>query len=484
MPTPTIETGVPSSPPDNASSPSTTPDKPAESSPVQSSPSATESRPALTSFADAFEAAGVKSVEDIPKQKPVDKTKPKAVEAKAESKAEPKPGEQKPGDKKESAKPEELPKLDSKSLLKKEDEKPKSKGDKAPEEELSMDELKEELNNPHLRDKSRRRFQDLWSKWTKAEEAVATTKKEVAAKEARLAELEAKIGKEGDKAGIPEDVQKQLEEYAMMKREKGLGDDPQVKQLFDSRVSGAEGVIMDVLTKSAIGVPQNWIDAIKAAGGLIGFSKTMPDKYGELMEALPVSEAQEIDSAMKEQLILARQKKSYIEGEKSKAVQYFADQAKAEAEAAAARPDPRKEAEAMQARFSAWKEGVKKEAADVFGEKEIPADATEEVKGQLTERNKFARQLSAALDQRVAAKSPDEWQDILLESVLAHKFAADSKSLRAENEALRAELEAVRGAGKTVARGGAVTAPAAPKESNSAPKSFAEILQETLGEQS
>ncbi len=475
MSTPTIETVAPSSTSStNAPSPTPAPETPPSSSaaPVNEPASST------SAFGAALQhAAGAADGVVTPPEKPADKPEDKAKDKPAEKLVE-----------KDKAAPalDELPKLGAKDLLKKDE--PKTKDDKAKgkdgkpveDEPLSEEELKEELDNPHRKEKSQRRYRQLWEMRKKAEEIVATTAKQVKEREEEIAKLKEQMKTAGDKAGIPDDVQKQLEELAMLKREKGLHDDPQIKQLFDNRVANAETVIMDILTKRQSPLPKSYVDAIAQAGGFIGFSKIYPQEAEQIFELLPLAERKEIESAMAEQMILGRQKNAYIEGEKSKAVQYFADQkARQEAEAAA-KPDPKKEAEAMQQRFTSWREGVKKEAKDIFGEQEIPADASETVKKEITEKNRFARQLSAALDQRVGAKTPEEWQDILLESVLAHKLSADNKSLRSENELLKAELETVRGAGKTTTRNGGINPLTPPKTADEKPKPFGEAFLEAL----
>ena len=340
------------------------------------------------------------------------------------------------------------------------------------EEKLSEEDLKKELENPHKSEKAQRRYRQLWAEREAARTEVATTKKEIEARDAKLNELEAKLTEASKKVEITPEIQKQLDELVMYRRQYELDNDPEVKTKFEGRLEASEASIYGVFKRHGMGDAD--MDYIKKLGGWSGFAKEHPEQADTILDKLPFADRQDVLAAMTEQRMVKSEKEVFLKSEKARAKEYFEKKSKAEAEERAKQPDPIKIREQIVGDFKTWKDQVVN-TVPVFKQKEIPADASPEVRKGIEEDNRLAKALSAALDERINANTPEQLKDMILESVLAYRINADREKLVAENASLKKELEKVRSAGRTTGR--ASVSPSAPAKTDDKPPAMMTLAE-------
>lgn len=343
-------------------------------------------------------------------------------------------------------------------------EKPAAKTD---DETISDDDLQP---SPLDKPKTQKRIQALLKKVEEANAIVATTKKEADEKAKRLAELEAKLGKEGDSgsAVLDDKVKAQLDELSMYRRRYELETDPEIKSKFDDKITARESDIIGILKTNQ--ASEALIKAIEAEGGVAKFAKSnkqlklsdgtvvtarqlFQDIRDRLTEASP-ADAIAFDAALQDQFRLESEKVRHIEAERAKAKEYFTEKEKKAKEAS----------EQLKTKVESWISKVSTEDP-AFKDLEIPSDASPEKKKEIAEENVYRKQLRDVLRNSVYTNNPDEYLDVVKDATMLYpvkREAEKAKKLLAERDAeiakLKEELDKVRGASKTtVGKGGSIS---------------------------
>jgi hypothetical protein len=380
---------------------------------------------------------------------------------------------------KSEAKTADEPKLERKSLKNLLDDKgkPKAEGTEETKVVVSDAEIDEELKNPHKSEKAQKRFLELHRRWKEADAKAVTTAKQSAEKDAKLAELEKKITEAGKNAGVPPEVQAQLDELKQYRRRYQVEKSPEYTK-YDVAYKETEKDIADVIKLSGIKfqgmTEEQSIAFIEAEGGFDSFQRKYPKVAKDVREAIAESNPaynDDLTTAISRQKLIKKAQQVFREGEEKNAVEYFskmeADE-KAKAEAASKVPEMgavRKKA------FDAWRDEAYKKL-DFFREEEAPEGASESAVKTVKEKNAFAASLRKTLEENLNVSNDEDFKDIALAATLAHKIKREKDELAARVESLEAELKKIKGAGRTVTKSTQSSAASA----SAPPKSFTEAL--------
>jgi hypothetical protein len=338
-------------------------------------------------------------------------------------------------------------------------------------DEDDFSDLKDEDLQPTPLDKpkTQRRIQALLKKVKQVSEIEATTKKELAEKAAKLAELEKKLGGEGGtgSAVMDENVKAQLDELTMYRRRYELESSPELKTKFDAVIETREKDIAQILRDNQAG--ESLIKEIEQAGGFAAFGRsdkvfklpngdsvTAKQVFQRVRDALVdnnPADAVALDAALQDQMKISAEKKRYVEEEKSRAKDYFKQR---EEQANTQR-------KAIVEKAEKWLTEVTSKDED-FKDVEIPADAPAEKKKELEAENIYRKQLRDVLKTSLRTTSFDEFMDMAKDATKyypvkrslekATKLIADKD---AEITKLREELNKVKGAGSPVLKRGSVS---------------------------
>jgi hypothetical protein len=403
-----------------------------------------------------------------------------AANAAAKKETPPPAGDKKPalGKRSSSLLSDEKPKDEPNPELK--EPKPKKEDGTVDDEPVTDQDIEAELANPHKSEKANKRFRELYRRMREAEGKHATTAKQIQERETKVAELQKQLDEVSKKSTtVDPDIQKKLDEYQMLKRQHDLENDPQIKEIYDNRISASEEAISGILQANRIEFKGMDIkqssDLIKKEGGFRAFSRKYPEITQQILDALNPADLMELQAATGAQNMLETEKKSFIQTEKGKAKEYFEKQAAAAKEAAANQTTPEKIQEVKKAKIETVTKQIF-ETADIFKDKEIPADASPEEKKRLSEENQFTDELRQTLQSHLDPQNDDEFVDTAVAATLAHKFKREKTALAARVEALEKELDRVKNAGRTTPRGGVLPPTATPKDSNKPAPSFGAAL--------
>lgn len=324
---------------------------------------------------------------------------------------------------------------------------PEAKAEDKPEEEVPDSDLQV---LPHDKPKTAQRIAALLKKSSLAQEMAENTKKELADKAKRLAELEEELNKVKSVDPLTDEkVKGHLEELSMYRRRYDLENSEEVKQKFDGRVTGAEEAIQSTL--SLRGAPESLIAEIKAEGGWLKFidssrvialanGKEMP--AAELADAikqnLPPSERRKIEALELEQVQAQRDKQTYFQEETKKAKDYFAQKENQTREQALA---AKKQFDDAVKVVAEWRTKFREENK-WLKEQEVPANATPEQKAALEDHNTHAKQLNSLIEKHLAAKDINQMLEVLVDSIKYHQERRNLAQALAENKKLQDSLKA------------------------------------------
>lgn len=413
------------------------------------------------------------------------------VEAPKDEKAEPAKETATP-DKEEQAKLEEsgLAKQLEADQKKKEEvvtapEKTEHKADEVPEEELQV----LQTDKP----KTAKRIQALLERTRKIQEQEALTKKELAARDEKLKQLEEELTKAKSVTVDPattEAIKQQQEELAMHRRRYLLDKDPEVKSRFDDRIAAAEKPVAEVLLRNGGG--ESLVKMIEQEGGWLAFSrsnKMVTLKDGQrpaaevadlILSALPFADRQTIQAVTLEQITTKRERERFFDEEQKKASEYFRKQEEAVKQGTEQHRKQVEEAKQLIQKFRddtiAKNEWLK--------EKEIPVDATPEQKAALEDDNKHTKQIRQELDKAIGVNDIPGMLEVVKNAVQFYqerrehaRTKAQADAVRAENAKLKAELDRIKNASKTVNRPGSILAANPAKETEKkAPQTLEEAF--------
>ncbi len=361
---------------------------------------------------------------------------------------------------------------------------------KKEEDDVSDDELKV---LPHDKPKTAKRIQALLKKIDAVSATEATTKTELAARDAKLAELEKKLGEVKTlDPSTEEKIKKQQDELAMFRRRYDLDKDPELKTKYDDRIAAAETQIPKIFEKN--GATKQLLELIAEEGGWTKFSTsqrlvkladdsmiTSAEFADKIVQSLPFQDRKAIDAITVEQIQLKREKDRFVEQEVKTANDYFK---KRDEEASRQTEVQQKNIKDAEQVISNWQKE--------FGEKtpwmkprEIPANASAEDKAAIEEDNKFTAQLQGVVKKALNAKDLPSILEVIQESVSYHnerrenaKLLAKSQKLEAALKAKDEELTRIKNAGKTTSKAGSVSgggtsaASAAPAKPRSLEEAF------------
>ncbi len=363
---------------------------------------------------------------------------------------------------------------------KKEEKKAEEKKEEKTEETVPDEEL---AVLPHDKPKTAKRIQALLNKVKEWESTATTTKKEAEERATKLAELEKKLSEQ--KTVDPttdEKVKKQLDELAMFRRRYELDQDPEIKTRYDARVEAAETSIMASLKKRGAG--EALLNLIKEEGGWRAFSDssrtlTLPDGEGgtkqttaadladAVLKQLPLGERKEVEAAMMEQVQTKRDRERFFKEEQAKANDFFK---KRDEDSQRQTAEQAKQFDEAKKTIETWQKGV--ETSDWLKDRELPANATAEVKAEVEDWNKQNKQLKAILNKNLSANKLDELLPIIQESVLYYNERRTASALRKENERLKAEVAAkdeamtkFKTAGRSTQKSGSISIASTPQTS-------------------
>lgn len=347
--------------------------------------------------------------------------------------------------------------------------------DAVPEEDLKV--------LPQDKPKTAKRIQALLKKIDDVNTTFAATKKDADERAEKLAELEEKLKNvQTVDPKVQEEVKTQLDELAMFRRRYQLDQDPEVKTRFESRSTEAEGAITSILTKRNAGPAL--LKLIADTGGWSKFSDsnapvtfnkadgttetiTSSQAAENILQALPLGERKQIESAMMEQIATEREKARFFEEETKKAKEYFS---KRDAEAAKGNEAQQQAIANAQKIITEFQTEVVKKH-DWLKERQVPDNATQEQKSAIEDDNRYTRQLHGLLKKNLSAKDIPTMLAIVEDSVAYYAERRTTARLLTENAALKKSLEdekasqdKFRRAASSISKPGSISSGAAQQE--------------------
>jgi len=330
-------------------------------------------------------------------------------------------------------------------------------------EEVLPDEL---TVQPGDKPKTARRIQALLAKKGEIEAQLATTQKERDERDAKLKELESKLG--NVKTADPkteEAIQQQLAELAQYRRKYQLENDPQVKVKFDSRIAKNDELIYGTLKARQAG--EGLIKLIQDEGGWARFADsdkqitmangdvmTASEVAANILAALPYSERRAIDTAVNDQIQTKQEKERFFAEETAQATEYFK---KVEEQNKAAVEQQQKYISESRKAIEEWHKKADAEY-DFLKEKLIPPNSTAEEQAAIKEHNEWAQQIQAEKKKYAGSKNIQEILEAVDAGVKYHNERHVNAKLIAENKALKAKLENFKNGGRSTVRSGSIAA--------------------------
>jgi hypothetical protein len=329
----------------------------------------------------------------------------------------------------------------------------KPEGEHAPTDEIQ---LPEGVKSQKAKD----RFVELTRARRAAEERAASIEKEVATRDAKIKELE---GRKPE--GVNEDVQKQLDELAMFRRQYQLENSPEIKAHFDNIVADGEKFIGETL--KGYGIAEPTIRLIEGEGGFAEFSRSqrtaMVDgemkTYAEIakdwLNGMNVADSEAVRAKLGEQRNVLDHKKRFIDAEKGKAKEYFTTQsAQYESSVKAQWENIQKQREQID-------NFIKRATTETpwMKDKEIPATATPEQRKEIEADNKTAGDLRNILTATLNVKTMDELLDAALDATAYHKTRLDLARANKRIKELEAKESKRKAASATTVRQGSIASP-------------------------
>lgn len=334
-----------------------------------------------------------------------------------------------------------------------EKKKEEKKDEKKAEDEVTEEDLRV---LPYDKPKTAKRIDALLKKATALQESEALTKKELAARDQKLKELEEELGKvKTVNPETNEEVKKQLDELSMFRRRYQLENDPEVKQKFDSRIESAENAISEIFKRrgggdglsNIVSEEGGWLkftDSNRVIRLVDGTEMTAAEIAEAIKKELPLSERRAIESFELEQIQTRRDRERFFEEETKKANEFFQKKNELTKKQEEERAKAIEEGSKM---INSWREEVKK-ANDWLKEKDIPSGIPQDKVAEIMEDNKYTKQLNELIDKAIQTTEPKQMLDIVLDSVKLHQerreHAKTQKALQALQQQLSAKEEQIK----------------------------------------
>lgn len=294
---------------------------------------------------------------------------------------------------------------------------------------------------PHDKPKTRRRILGLLKKIEDVSNSEATTKKELAAKDAKLKQLEEELAKvKTTSPEVNEEIKKELDELKMLRRRYQLENDPEVKTKFTSRIDGGEKRILEAISKAGLGEPL--IKLIESEGGWTKFSESMKEiplqdgstpTAAELAEMirgkLPVTHRRTVDALVLDIASAKIERDRFFEEESKKADEYFKSQTEAQ----------KKQAEE---RTRIIEENKRK--ADEWTNKFLQAEWLKEhpaTSEDAKDHNEFVKQVKGELTKALSANSIEDMLKVVEDAMILHKERRELATAQARVKELEAKLK-------------------------------------------
>lgn len=303
------------------------------------------------------------------------------------------------------------------------------------------EELDEVLNNPHTKEKTRKRIQKLLKE--KAE-----LKTEIDELNAKLSETSTEDPEEVQR--LQEELTSTREQLSVYMRRYDLENDPQLKEKYDSKLDVASSTIMDILKRN--GLPEKselkerenedgeieqyktiGLDSIEESGGFIQYAVKNPQVYRTILDSLDPLDADVLRSKVAEYRSLEQAKKLEIDKLSKETEGYFEKQ---------------QEAYNQQLQeFNQVKEATKETAVKQFPWLQTlepqPGSTPEQVQ-QIQEHNKKAKSYLAKLDFALNPQSTKDTMDVALAAVYAYNLADELRASQAQVKQLEERISKIK----------------------------------------
>lgn len=361
-----------------------------------------------------------------------------------------------PAKKEEAQKKEDAPK--KKEAVSADDAPPPAKG-----VEVTLSE-EEKGVMPHDSARVRARIIYLNNEAKKAAAEAAQAKKEL--EEAKKAPPSAASAEEVAK--LKAEHQKLQDEATRLRRRYDWENDGETKAKYREPVEQAEKTIEEAFKRNNFAEPT--LKAIKDAGGFAAFSrskatypvvvtedgeeKTVQYTAAELARSwlarMPIADAQLINQSVGRQEDLKTQEIAARTKAEEDAKAYFENQTAAQRQAQEAAQATNKR---LADEYEAWAKKTEGET-DWLKDADVPADASEDDKKAIAERNAFSAELRAQLKDH--PKTPQEYGALKFNAAKAKYLERTLADKDADIERLTSELKKKAAAGRTTPKGGSL----------------------------
>lgn len=342
---------------------------------------------------------------------------------------------------------------------------------------------------PHDKESTKRRIEAFLKKESALKSEAETYK-------AKMAELEKRP------AVNAEEIEKLKSEYEQTKtdllryrRRYEIDSDPEIKDRFVKPIEEAEGNIANTLAKYS--VSEATMKLIKDAGGLANFSRSgkvfkvnkrvvernadtgedqevvrsFENDAGDIvkswLDAMNPVDAEYTRAQLGKQFNLLDERKKFVESETARATEYFSQ---VEAQKKQEQEKYEKETEEKRGQYKKWaEETISKE--EWLKEKEVPSNASDDVKKSLQEHNDFVKQARANIaDPTSIIGTAETVRATILDSQAAKYLRRENARLLKELEEAKGKAEKVVAATRTTSAKGSLlpraSAPSTKKETN------------------
>jgi hypothetical protein len=355
---------------------------------------------------------------------------------------------------------------------------------------------------PHDKESTKRRIEAFLKKES-ALKAEADTYK------SKMAELEKRPAINADEIDkLKSEYEQTKNDLLRYRRRYDIDNDPEINTRFAKPIEEAESNIAATLTK--YNVSEGTMKLIKEAGGLANFSRSgkvfkvnkrvlerdpdtgenkevvrsFENDAGEIvkswLDAMNPVDAEYARSQLGKQFNLQDERKKFIETETARASEYFSQ---AEQQKKQQQEEFDKETAEKRSQYKKWADDtITKE--EWLKEKEVPANASDDVKKSLQEHNDFVKQArSNIVDPMPIIGTPDAIRATILDAQAAKYLKRENARLLKELEEAKGKAEKAVASTRTTSSKGSLlprsSAPSAKKETNTS-DDFMASFEESL----
>lgn len=222
----------------------------------------------------------------------------------------------------------------------------------------------------------------------------------------------------------PAEAAKELEELRNWRNQIDVEADPKWKEQFDGRIAKNDEQIYSKLKEA--GMSDAKVEEIKKMGG------PQVLEWEPILPKLPPQLRRFIETKLVENESLSEDRKAAIAAAKAKATEFI--QARSTEQAALAKND--------RSKSQATVDKLVKEIKWWDKKVELPADATPEQKADAEAETKFMANAKAMVKDFLDNPNPELYGELVIGTVLAHRYNAELQSLRAASDAALKKLEA------------------------------------------